>query len=259
MITEVYPFFSFETPVYVISDIVPGSRSTLFDAPKLLRHDRPTSNRLHHMESIVIDTVVAICSFLIRKIMACVKLILQLRRPEKETVSVKKFAIEDLFNLEIDYPSFRDKVLTCKKQSRLLYNNYNFESISSFKIDLIDKIKLLVDCRENQEQKDLAAGIATYEAIVDLWVGRFFLRHPAMDREPYRSSLRFTALCIAIKVSFDQAIWNSDFKAFFHPDLIQVSERHNRMESEFLNAVEWNLSTKELLDESILPDDSCED
>lgn len=156
--------------------------------------------------------------------------------------------IEKLFNYPINYDRFREEILNYRKRSSLFYNNYNFKSYLQLKDDIINDKLEPIKAYSDEDQRDLAAGIANYEAIVDLYVQRFLDRHPHLDQEPYLPALQFIALCIAIKVAYDQPVWNSDFQSFLQIPLSVAT--HNKMELAFLKGIEWNISLTDICSES---------
>lgn len=168
-----------------------------------------------------------------------------LKKERSEIPELDEKGKRSLFNISIDYENFHDQILNYKKGSKLIYNNYSFASFLELKEGVIfDGIDKLEGC-DDQDQRDRLGGIATYDAIVDLFVGRFLIQHPDMNQESYLSSLRFIALCLAIKISYDQQIWNSDF-LFFLPAPFSI-DTHKKMEVEFLKGIEWNISQTETL------------
>lgn len=151
------------------------------------------------------------------------------------------FEISKLYDQVIDYEYFRDRVLTYHKG---FYNNYCGDSIFALRDDIREEKFEEIMSYADQEQRDLFAGITHYEAIVDLFVDRFLARHPEMQEKQYLPVLRFVALCIAIKDSFDEAVWNEDFQKF-QSNVLPLSV-HNQMEIEFLKIIDWNVSVTEI-------------
>ena len=153
----------------------------------------------------------------------------------------KDFDLTNLYDQVVDYEHFRDRVLTYHNG---FYNNYCSDSFFAIRDDIKEEKFDEIMSDEDQQQRDLMAGIANYEAIVDLFVDRFLARHPELQERHYLSVLRFVALCIAIKDSFDEAVWNEDFQKF-ETNVLPLSI-HNQMEIEFLKIIDWNVSVTEI-------------
>lgn len=220
------------------------SPSSGFHAPRLDHYLKPSppSKQLDEYHWTVL--LVIWSRSLFNYITVCFQMLFLKQKP-CEIPELDEKGINGLFNISINYENFRDQILNYKKASKFIYNNYSFDSFLELKAELvIDEIDKIEDC-EDPDQRDRLGGIATYDVIVDLFVGRFLTHHPDMDQEPYLSSLRFTALCLAIKISFDQPIWNSDFQLFL-PAPFSI-DTHKKMEAEFLKGIEWNISQTDTL------------
>jgi hypothetical protein len=162
--------------------------------------------------------------------------------PLTSNTKIKNKNLHLLFSLSFDFEKFRDKVLKIKddKHNMLIFNNYNLDSYLKLKHH---DLSILKNCK-NDNERELKASIAMYQAIVDLYVKRFLMRHPDMNESCYLSSLRMIALVIAIKYSIDEAIWNADFRDFI-PITIKTQ---NEMEMKFLEVICWNVSLRELFE-----------
>jgi hypothetical protein len=145
--------------------------------------------------------------------------------------------LADLFQQSIDYETFRYKVLTYKN---LFYNNYGYNAFIQIKEA---KLGILDNCK-TEEEKELKASMAVYDAIVNLYIERFCARYPELNDEKYLPCLRTIALSIAIKISWDESIDNVNFQHFIIPYMGYKS--HGMMESAFLKAINWNTSINEL-------------
>lgn len=160
---------------------------------------------------------------------------------EEEREIQKSNTLCDIFNEPISYEQFRDNILNFKKRGKLFYSNYSLETYLQLKERDLNAIFSYSDNTE----RELNANIATYDAIVNLYVSRFLERNPQLNDDKYLPSLRVTALGIAIKISWDEGVWNIDFKSFISPYM--GAEKHREMESKFLKGIDWNFSTNELL------------
>lgn len=174
------------------------------------------------------------------KVIGCFQslLVKKIEQAKSITTPPKKSDSNTLFCQPIDYEKFRDQVL--KRRKFNLHNLQSYTDLQSRHVGIFDKC-------ENNLEKELVASIASYEAIVDLYVKRFLDKHPQLNDASFLPSLRMTALGIAIKAACDDEIYNSDFKDYLPPN-ISLSV-HNAMELEFLKGLDWNLSTNELIDD----------
>jgi hypothetical protein len=138
------------------------------------------------------------------------------------------------------YEEFRDQILSYRKEGgELHYNHYSVESYKKIKnssLGILDRCK-------NEEQKELKAGIATYEAIVNLYVQRF-LDNSEMKDKLSLPLLYTTALITAIKDSYDTLFNKRDFELFL-PENLMIDLYS--LEITFLKGMQWNISTTELL------------
>lgn len=110
-----------------------------------------------------------------------------------------------------------------------------------------DQARRIFESFHDEFDLNLRAGMAVFDAIVDLYVKRFLEENPHMDDEEYLPALRTIALGIAIKLTWDEAVWNSDFIPFIHPYMGGCN--HKNMEIAFLQNIDWNVSTSELFEE----------
>lgn len=149
----------------------------------------------------------------------------------------KESELRLLFNNPVNYEKFHDSILNYQNN---FFNNYHLETYRKLKdCDW----SLLEKCQSKQE-KEHQAGIAVYDAIVKLFVKRFLDQYPALDQKIYLPSLKVIALGIAIKNSWDEAIYNTYLQPFIVPYM--GIKKHNKMENEFLKGMNWNLSLDEL-------------
>lgn len=160
----------------------------------------------------------------------------------KSPIQLKEDDDKEIFNQLVNYQYFFDKTLSDKQSfNKFMFNNYNFESYLKLKSHDVNSMLKQYD---QQEDMEFAASKAVYSAIVDLYVQRFLQKHPELDQEDYLSSLRMTALRIAIKCSLDEAICYEDLKGFIFP-YMEIQEYY-KMEIEFLKGIDWDTSTREL-------------
>ena len=188
--------------------------------------------------------------------------------PKEELISVAEFLklaqemtnlqqrLSKLFAKPVAYKEFRNKVLKKIFWNRKLRKNEfffnNYDAQSSMSIEKFRKKFPYFLNLGDQNERDLLAGFATYDAIADLYVQRFvqqfIKKFPQMNEKsclPFIPSLQLVALCIAIKISWDEAIWNKDFEPYL-PKTIRLEELDS-MELEFLILINWNTSTRELI------------
>jgi hypothetical protein len=155
----------------------------------------------------------------------------------------QKEELNELFNQPIIYDKFRDQVLSYKTDQAIdpFFQNHTLQSYLQLKNHDLSIFENITDA----SQKESIAAFASYDAIVDLYVNRFLEKNPEMDNETFLPSLKMTALCIALKIACDQAIYNSYFSGFL-PSSLEKST-HHAMEAKFLNEIGWNTSTAELV------------
>ena len=190
---------------------------------------------------------------LVIKMMSCFQFLQNKKRkqagahPEMENEDLK-----ELFSQPIVYEKFRDQILSYKirdKNGTQFFHNHTLQTY----LELKNPDPTIFDHITNDAQKELISVTASYEAIVDLYVQRFLNKHPRMNNENFLPSLKTTALGIALKISCDEQIYNSDFNPFlslsWNPLLSSSFEisTHNKMEIEFLKEIDWNISTDELV------------
>lgn len=184
------------------------------------------------------------CFQLMLKITRCI-LRIQPKQPQQLIqLELNQNHLNPLFNQPIVYEEFRDAVLHYRIDNELFFNNYDSTSYLNFKCH---DTKLLDHCKSEQD-KELKAGIACYEAIVDLYVQRIIQYHPELKQASFLPALRMVALTIAIKIT-EKTIFNSDFQAFL-PSEVNIKTLHS-MESAFLEGIQWDISIAELLLDSI--------
>lgn len=160
----------------------------------------------------------------------------------QESVEYQAKNLCQLFSQPIVYENFRNNVFHSSLNN--LFNNYNFKSYLLLKNADLSVLSNF----ENETEKNSKAGIATYDAIVDLYVRRFINRYPEMNHSTYLSSLRFIALTIAIKISFDEPIFNKSFHMCLFPKIEFTPETHSAMEMAFLQAFDFDTSFIEIID-----------
>ncbi len=160
--------------------------------------------------------------------------------------------LKTLFQQPMNYEKFHDNILNhytleedpVTKEKRpttnLLYNIYDINSylrLKNRKLNIFNRF-------QTDAEKDLKAGIATYDAIVDLYVRRFLKKNPDMNHESFLPSLRVMALALALKQADDYAIWISDLHPFIDSS-VSVSTL-TTMEVEFLKEINWDISLSEI-------------
>lgn len=184
---------------------------------------------------------------LLMKIMRCFQS-LQLYQKELDPIEIKleveETGLQKLFHYPIRYRNFRDRILSYRnhfsQDDSLIFNNYSLETYSKLK----EYDERIFDQCQNEQERELIASIAVYEAITQLYVRRFLDHHPELNHPYYLPALHAIALGIAIKNSWDDSIDNKSFREFMIPPL--EGQRHFEMEIEFLKTIDWNFSTQEL-------------
>jgi|GEM_PF-2284321 len=158
----------------------------------------------------------------------------------KPTPTKSQRELEQLFNEPVDYQRFHDDILSLKQSGELFFNNYNVQAY----LKLNNHDMCLIEACQNDEEKELMASTAVYDAIVNLYLKRFFDEHPSLNDKDYLPALSMIALGIAIKLSYDDPIWNDDWNHLIHPS-IELS-KYIKMERGFLEAIHWNSSISEI-------------
>lgn len=147
----------------------------------------------------------------------------------------------ELFELNFSYEKYSYNILSAHFNG-ISYNNYNY--LSFFNIKNHNK-HILKECK-NKAEFDLKTSMIVYDSIKNLYLERFYKKYPDMKKEKYLPSLSFIALGVAIKLSLDCPMWNTDLRSFLPKGVSLTEETHMRMEVSFLNAIEWDTSTQEL-------------
>jgi hypothetical protein len=157
-----------------------------------------------------------------------------------QTPQFNKNDLQKLFSQPINYEQFHDAALSWKRGRQLFLNNYDLKSFQQLKES---HLELLNDCKTKKE-REFKASVAVYDAIVDCYVKHFLDQHPELDSEEYLPALRTVALGLAIKVSWDEAVWNADFLPLLSPYFGRST--YNKMELEFLIGINWNIWPREI-------------
>jgi len=155
---------------------------------------------------------------------------------KKRVAPTDEEELKDVFSQRIDYRRFHDLVLHQAWKGESIYNNYGIETycqLQNHQINALDRF-------QNQEEKECRAGIAVYDAIVHLYLERVLNQYPVLNHQDYLPALSAIALGVAIKLSYDDAIWNVDINHFIYPYLDVV--KYNSMERAFLKAINWDTS-----------------
>lgn len=161
--------------------------------------------------------------------------------------------LHKLFKPQIDFRLFINQILGQETD----LNNYALKSyltLKSPRFRLVLPHNILTP--DKVEHAMINAGKLVYQAITRLYVARFLQKYPQLNQRIYLSSLHTIALGIAIKCSWDERTFNTELLEFL-PKIkikkdkkmkcVQIDiDRYNEMEVEFLKAIDWNTSTREL-------------
>lgn len=185
---------------------------------------------------------------------------------KKKRVKINRDELHQLFKQSFDYEKIRDHLLTFLHKGALAFNHYDLNSWLMLKehdpndcnlLEKTDEIEnfpkysnitpfrksLLLQCYRlgiiDEMNLDFEPSLEVYDHIVNLYLRRFLSTYPEMNSDEYLPSIKVVALIIAIKISDDRKILNKDVNRCLSPK-IDINKL-NKMELEFLNAIDWHL------------------